>query len=105
MKRNALIIVESPTKAKTIKKFLGKDFTVLACNGHVRDLPGKASEIPEEVKKEKWSRVGIDVAHDFRPLYIIPPQKHKTLTEIRKALKEADQLYLATDEEIGRAHV
>ncbi len=99
MKQNALIIVESPTKAKTIKKFLGKDFTVLACNGHVRDLPGKASEIPDEVKKEKWSRVGIDVAHDFRPLYIIPPQKHKTLTEIRKALKEADMLYLATDED------
>ncbi len=99
MKKNALIIVESPTKAKTIKKFLGKDYTVLACNGHVRDLPGKASEIPEEVKKEKWSRVGIDVAHDFRPLYIIPPQKHKTLTEIRKALKEAELLYLATDED------
>jgi DNA topoisomerase-1 len=99
LKKNALIIVESPTKAKTIKKFLGKDYTVLACNGHVRDLPGKASEIPEEVKKEKWSRVGIDVAHDFRPLYIIPPQKHKTLTEIRKALKEAELLYLATDED------
>lgn len=99
MKKNALIIVESPTKAKTIKKFLGKDFTVLACNGHVRDLPGKASEIPDEVKKEKWSRVGINVADDFKPLYIIPPQKHKTLAEIRKAMKEAELLYLATDED------
>ncbi|MGZ3657525.1 MAG: type I DNA topoisomerase [Bdellovibrionota bacterium] len=99
MKKNALIIVESPTKAKTIKKFLGKDYTVLACNGHVRDLPGKASEIPAELKKEKWSRIGINVADDFKPLYIIPPQKHKTLTEIRKALKEAEILYLATDED------
>lgn len=99
MKNNALIIVESPTKAKTIKKFLGKDITVLACMGHVRDLPGKASEIPEEFKKLKWSRLGIDVAHDFKPLYIIPPGKTKTLAEIRKALKEADVLYLATDED------
>lgn len=99
MKKNALIIVESPTKAKTIKKFLGKDCVVLACNGHVRDLPDKASQIPEEYKKFKWSRLGIDVEHDFQPLYIIPPQKIKTLSEIRKALKEADSLYLATDED------
>lgn len=99
MKENALIIVESPTKAKTIKKFLGKDITVLACMGHVRDLPGKASEIPEEFKKLKWSRLGINVQDDFKPLYIIPPGKHKTLTEIRKALKEAEVLYLATDED------
>jgi DNA topoisomerase-1 len=62
-------------------------------------LPGKASEIPEEFKKLKWSRLGINVKDDFKPLYIIPPGKHKTLTEIRKALKEADTLYLATDED------
>ncbi|HEY8279645.1 MAG TPA: type I DNA topoisomerase [Bdellovibrionota bacterium] len=99
MKKNALIIVESPTKAKTIKKFLGKDFTVLACNGHVRDLPDRASEIPEDLKKQKWARLGINVADNFKPLYIIPTQKHKTLTEIRKALKDAELLYLATDED------
>ncbi len=99
MKKNALIIVESPTKARTIKKFLGKDFTVLACNGHVRDLPGKASEIPAEFKKLKWARLGINVAENFKPLYVIPPQKHKTLTEIRKAMKDAELLYLATDED------
>ncbi len=99
MKNNALIIVESPTKAKTIKKFLGRDITVLACMGHVRDLPGKASEIPEELKKLKWSRLGINVKDDFKPLYVIPPGKHKTLSEIRKALKDADVLYLATDED------
>jgi DNA topoisomerase I len=99
VKKNTLIIVESPTKAKTIKKFLGKDITVLACMGHVRDLPGKASEIPAEMKKLKWSRLGINVEDDFKPLYITPPGKHKTLTELRKALKEAEVLYLATDED------
>jgi DNA topoisomerase I len=97
--KNALIIVESPTKAKTIKKFLGKDITVLACMGHVRDLPDKASEIPEEIKKQKWSRLGINVADDFKPLYIVSPKKHKTIAEIRKAMKDAEVLYLATDED------
>ncbi len=99
MKKNALIIVESPTKAKTIKKFLGKDAVVIACMGHVRDLPDRASEIPAELKKEKWARLGINVANNFKPLYIVSSQKQKTLTEIRKALKEADTLYLATDED------
>ena len=99
MKKNSLIIVESPTKAKTIKKFLDKDCVVLACNGHIRDLPDRASEIPEELKKQKWARLGINVAEDFKPLYIIPSQKYKILAEIRKALKEADTLYLATDED------
>jgi DNA topoisomerase-1 len=99
VKKNILIIVESPTKAKTIKKFLGKDIQVLACMGHVRDLPGKASEIPAELKKEKWARLGINVKNDFKPLYVIPPGKSKTLAEIRKALKDADLLYLATDED------
>ncbi len=99
MKKNALIIVESPTKARTIKKFLGKECTVLACMGHVRDLPDKASSIPEELKKLKWARLGINVADNFKPLYVIPAQKHKTLAELRKALKEAELLYLATDED------
>lgn len=99
MSKNTLIIVESPTKAKTIKKFLGRDITVLACMGHVRDLPDRASEIPEDLKKQKWARLGINVADNFKPLYIIPSQKHKTLAELRKALKEADTLYLATDED------
>ncbi|MGZ3695128.1 MAG: toprim domain-containing protein, partial [Bdellovibrionota bacterium] len=99
MKENALIIVESPTKAKTIKKFLGRDYTILACMGHIRDLPATAAEIPADVKKEKWSRIGINVADDFKPLYIIPSKKHKTLGELRKALRDADVLYLATDED------
>lgn len=99
MKEHPLIIVESPTKAKTIKKFLGKDCTVIACMGHVRDLPQKAADIPAEVKKLPWSRLGIDTKNKFKPLYIIPPNKHKTIAEIRKALKESDTLYLATDED------
>ncbi|MCO5141820.1 MAG: type I DNA topoisomerase [Oligoflexia bacterium] len=99
MKENALIIVESPTKAKTIKKFLGKNCTVLACNGHIRDLPDRASEIPEKFKKEKWARLGINVQDDFKPLYIINSKKNKTLNEIKQAMKDADVLYLATDED------
>lgn len=99
MKQNALIIVESPTKAKTIKKFLGKDAVVLACMGHVRDLPDRASEIPADLKKQKWARLGINVADNFKPLYIVPSKKQKVLSDIRKALKDADTLYLATDED------
>lgn len=96
---NVLIIVESPTKARTIRKFLGKNCKVLACMGHVRDLPRKAAEIPAAVKKEPWARLGVNVENDFEPLYVVPAQKNKTLTELRKALKEADSLYLATDED------
>ena len=94
-----LVIVESPTKAKTIEKFLGKDYQVLASYGHVRDLPNNAAEIPEEVKKQKWSRIGIDVDNGFAPLYVIPDRKRKQVAELRKALKDCDELLLATDED------
>jgi DNA topoisomerase-1 len=94
-----LVIVESPTKAKTIGKFLGKDFEVLASYGHVRDLPNNAAEIPAEVKKEKWSRLGVNVEKGFEPLYIIPEQKKKRVKELKASLKEADELLLATDED------
>lgn len=96
---STLIIVESPTKAKTIRKFLGKECKVLACMGHIRDLPRKAGEIPAELKKQAWAKLGVNVQKDFEPLYIVPPQKNKTLTEIRKAMKDAERLYLATDED------
>ena len=94
-----LVIVESPTKARTIEKFLGKDFEVLASYGHVRDLPNNAAEIPLAVKKEKWARLGVNVDQDFVPLYIIPSEKEKRVKELQKALKDADELLLATDED------
>lgn len=95
----SLVIVESPTKAKTIKEFLGKNFEVRASYGHVRDLPNNAAEIPEAIKKEKWTRLGINVESDFQPLYIIPDQKQKQVNELKKVLKEASEVLLATDED------
>lgn len=96
---DTLVIVESPTKAKTIEKFLGKQFKVLASYGHVRDLPKSAAEIPLTVKKEKWSRLGINIENDFDPLYIIPEEKKKRVKELQAAIKEAKELLLATDED------
>jgi DNA topoisomerase-1 len=94
-----LVIVESPTKARTIEKFLGSDYEVMASYGHIRDLPGNASEIPAAVKKEKWTRLGINVDKDFDPLYIIPSEKEKRVKELQRAVKEADEILLATDED------
>ncbi|MDZ7632761.1 MAG: type I DNA topoisomerase [Gemmatimonadaceae bacterium] len=94
-----LVIVESPTKARTISRFLPSGYKVLASVGHVRDLPQNASEIPEKYKKDAWARIGVDVEHDFAPLYVVPGGSRKVLTEIRAALKDVDRLYLATDED------
>jgi len=98
MEKN-LVIVESPAKAKTISKFLGKDFRVEASIGHIRDLPGRAEEVPEKYKKEKWARLGVDVENDFKPLYIIPDAKKKQVSKLKDALKGATAVYLATDED------
>jgi DNA topoisomerase I len=95
----SLVIVESPTKARTISRFLPAGYKVLASVGHVRDLPQNASEIPEKYKKDAWARIGVDVDHDFAPLYVVPGGSRKVLTELRAALKDADQLILATDED------
>ncbi len=94
-----LVIVESPTKARTISRFLPSGYKVLASVGHVRDLPQNASEIPEKYKKDAWARIGVDVDNDFMPLYVVPSGSRKVLTEIRSALKDVDRLYLATDED------
>jgi len=94
-----LVIVESPTKAKTIDKFLGKDYVVTASYGHIRDLPNNASEIPADIKKEKWTRLGINVESNFEPLYIIPESKKKRVAELKKLVKDAPEIYLATDED------
>lgn len=94
-----LVIVESPTKARTISQYLGKEYKVVASYGHVRDLPNSATEIPAEIKKEPWSRLGVNVDDDFRPLYIIPPSKKKVISELKDKIKNASELLLATDED------
>ena len=98
-KKKPLVIVESPAKARTIGKFLGKDFNIEASVGHIRDLPSSAAEIPAKLKKEKWSRLGIDVEDDFRPIYVVPAEKKDQIKKLKQLLKEADVLYLATDED------
>ncbi len=95
----ALVIVESPAKARTIAQYLGPGFIVESSVGHIRDLPSSAAEIPAKYKKESWARVGIDVDHDFEPLYIIPPSKKETVSTLKKALKKVSTVYLATDED------
>lgn len=96
---NALVIVESPAKAKTIAKYLGPGYTVEASIGHVRDLPGNAAEVPAEYKDQKWARLGVNVNESFRPIYIVPDDKKKHVTKLKQLLKESDELFLATDED------
>jgi DNA topoisomerase-1 len=95
-----LVIVESPAKAKTISKYLGEDFEVLASVGHIRDL-AEPKEIPTEQKKAHPSlaKFSIDVENDFTPFYAVSAGKNKTVTELKQALKTCDELYLATDED------
>ena len=93
------MIVESPAKAKTIAGYLGDDFVVESSVGHIRDLPERAADIPEEYKKEAWARLGVDVEHDFEPLYVVDPDKKKKVSELKKLLADADELLLATDED------
>ena len=94
-----VVIVESPAKARTIGKFLGSDYRIEASIGHIRDLPSDASEVPAELKKEKWAKLGIDVEHDFKALYVVPADKKDHLKKLRTMVKDASILYLATDED------
>ncbi|MGZ3774725.1 MAG: type I DNA topoisomerase [Pseudobdellovibrionaceae bacterium] len=94
-----LVVVESPTKAKTIRKFLGKDYVVESCMGHIRDLPQSAKDIPEKVKKEKWAQLGVNVDKNFEPLYCVPKDKLKVVKNLKDKLDSASELYLATDED------
>ncbi|MEM7519123.1 MAG: DNA topoisomerase, partial [Planctomycetota bacterium] len=96
---NSLVIVESPAKAKTIGKYLGKGFTVEASVGHVRDLPQGAAQVPAKYKKEKWGSLGVNVDDGFQPIYVISPGKSKQIKLLKDQLKKADTLYLATDED------
>src|ERR1051326_4764096 len=92
-----LVIVESPAKARTIERILKQGYEVKASYGHVRDLPESADEIPDEIRKKKWGRLGVAVDGAFTPYYVIPNDKRKYLQALRTALKGATQVYRATD--------
>jgi DNA topoisomerase-1 len=96
---STLVIVESPTKARTIRNYLPNDYRVEASMGHVRDLPQSASEIPAAVKGEKWAQLGVNVEADFEPIYVVPKDKKKIVTQLKEALKGVTELILATDED------
>ncbi len=94
-----LVIVESPAKAKTIKGYLGDGYIVESSIGHIRDLPEKADDIPEKYKGQPWARLGVNVEHEFEPLYVVNPDKRSQVAKLRQLLKDADEVYLATDED------
>ncbi len=94
-----LVIVESPAKARTIAGFLGSDYVVESSIGHIRDLPRSAAEVPAEMKGEPWARLGIDVHNAFKPLYIVPREKKEQVAKLRRLVKGASEVYLATDED------
>jgi DNA topoisomerase-1 len=96
---STLVIVESPTKARTIRNYLPSGYRVEASMGHVRDLPQSASEIPASVKEEPWAQLGVNVEHHFEPLYVVPKDKKKVVQQLKDALKDASELILATDED------
>lgn len=98
MGASKLVIVESPTKAETIGGYLGPDYHVVASIGHIRDLP-QPKDLPADMKKGPYGRFAVDVEHGFTPYYAVNPDKKKKVSELKKALKEADELYLATDED------
>jgi DNA topoisomerase-1 len=99
MEEKYLVIVESPTKARTIKRFLPKNFIVEASIGHIRDLPQTAADVPAKFKGLEWARLGIDVENGFEPLYITPKGKGKIINDLKRKLKDVKGLYLATDED------
>lgn len=94
-----LVIVESPTKARTIKNFLPRGYHVEASMGHIRDLPDGAKDVPPKYKGQDWARLGVNVDNDFEPLYVVPAEKKKVVRGLKEALKDADELILATDED------
>jgi len=96
---STLVIVESPTKAKTIRNYLPQGYQVEASMGHIRDLPQSAGDIPASVKGQEWAKIGVNVEADFEPLYIIPQDKKKVVKMLKEALANADELVLATDED------
>ncbi len=94
-----LVIVESPAKAKTIAGYLGPGYVVESSIGHIRDLPRSAADVPAEYKGQAWAKDGVDVDNGFKALYVVSPDKKAQVAKLRAALKESDELFLATDED------
>jgi DNA topoisomerase I len=94
-----LVIVESPAKARTIAGYLGQGYVVESSIGHIRDMPDRAAEIPAKYRSEPWARLGVNVDAGFEPLYVVPPDKKQQVAKLKQLLKDADELYLATDED------
>ena len=92
-----LVIVESPAKARTLERFLGNRYAVMASVGHIRDLPESAKEIPAGIKDKPWARMGVDVDGDFTPYYVVPADKKANVQKLKAALKDASEVLLATD--------
>ena len=94
-----LVIVESPAKARTIGGYLGADYVVESSIGHIRDLPNNAADTPAKIKDKPWGRLAVDVDNGFEPYYVVPRDKKSHIAKLKKLVKEADALYLATDED------
>ncbi len=94
-----LVVVESPSKAKTISGFLGDGYIVESSVGHIRDLPRGAADVPAKYKGEPWARLGVNTENGFEPLYVISPEKKAQVAKLKSLLAGADELYLATDED------
>ncbi len=94
-----LVIVESPSKARTIAGYLGRGYVVESSVGHIRDMPDSAAEIPAKYRGEPWARLGVNVDDNFAPLYVVQSGKRQQVSKLKSLLKDADQLLLATDED------
>ena len=86
-----LVIVESPAKARTIERFLGDGYEVKASYGHIRDLPESADEVPDEIRKKKWGRLGVDTDGDFKPYYVVPTTSGSTCRRSRRRSRAASR--------------
>ena len=94
-----LVIVESPKKAQMIGGYLGSGYVVESSIGHIRDLPNNAADTPAKIKDKPWGRLAVDVDNGFEPYYVVPRDKKSHIAKLKKLLKDADELYLATDED------
>lgn len=94
-----LVIVESPAKARTIGGYLGQGYVVESSIGHIRDLPQSAADTPAKIKDKPWGRLAVDVDNGFEPYYVVPRDKKSHISKLKTLLKDADELYLATDED------